>query len=111
MKDLTNPQLNELASNIRQAGSTSRTSAFQEGRTPSITDIHEAVLGKHISEEEGRGLSGAYQPDKVAGTFKRKDGKSWNKLNRHVYSDMVRQRKNSTGAYKYKNKGTTSGGV
>ena len=77
---------------------------FVEGITPSITDIHEAVMDGHISKDQGRALSGAYQPDKVVGTYKRKNGGTFSKKASHQYSFQVRARKKQNGPYKYKNK-------
>lgn len=38
---------------------------FTEGKRPTLTDVHSAVLEGHISKEEGMELSPLYQPDKV----------------------------------------------
>jgi cell fate (sporulation/competence/biofilm development) regulator YmcA (YheA/YmcA/DUF963 family) len=38
---------------------------FNNGFRPNLVDIHSAVLGGHLSKEEGMGLSPIYQPDKV----------------------------------------------
>lgn len=74
---------------------------FSDGIEPSNIDIHEAVMGSHITSDEGKELSNNYKPDEV-NTFNRPDGTTWTKRKAHVYRDQVIRRRNSTGPYAYR---------
>jgi hypothetical protein len=82
--------LQSLAKDIVKVGG-GRTKAFEEGKKAKIIDIHEAVMGSHISKEEGKELNPKYKPDfKDVRTGKVQSGR---------YSETVRQRQQSKGAY------------
>jgi hypothetical protein len=67
-----------------------------EGKRPSIVNIHEAVMDKHINVEEGTDLNPNYQPDvyKVNKKGERPAYNPWLQ-NQHVYTSMVQRKKKS----------------
>jgi len=87
-KDLARrPALNkERSGNVMYSGI--------EGKRPSITDIHEAIMEGHIDSEQGSDLNAKYQPDayKVNKSGERASYNPWLQ-NQHVYNNMVKARK------------------
>ena len=82
----------------------SRNGSFYEGKTPALINVHEAYTSGKIAKEEAQDLNPKYAPEKVVGKYKN----GGNKTQKHVYDDLVNQRKNKTG--NYKPKGTTNNG-
>ena len=64
------------------------------GRKPTITDVHEAVMGGKIDSEQGSDLNSKYKPDsyKVNKSGDRAAYNPWLQ-NQHVYNNMVKARK------------------
>ena len=90
-----------MASVPDRANDSSRSmGTFFEGKKPSMIDIHEAYIGGKIAKEEGQDLNPKWDPDKVVSKYKT----GHNRLQRHIYDDLVKARKKGSGNYNYKKK-------